>query len=200
MRLHLLAKGGRRSTPGEPLIFSSACEPRRARSLLCPLSPPLSPPSPLARNTAPCFSWQNSEGRPCVPGETSQRAHFSHFLRRAPASPRLASALPHVVQAAVAGRDASFLFLSHFSLSPSIVASNVHNSLSLHPDASICRSLLALLRLQERRIRCARGRRRCSLMRQRLEIIRQLSAVQGVGGARGCGGGLSCGRVSLTVT
>lgn len=112
-------KGGRRSTPGEPLIFFSACNPDAHTHTHSSLPLPSSfAPVALARNTAPCFSWQNSEGRPCVPEGTSQRAHFSHFLRRALAlaSPRP----PHVVQAAEQrgtgqdGRVRSFsLCLSH---------------------------------------------------------------------------------------
>lgn len=111
-------RGGRRRTPGEPLIFLSA------PSLLS-----------SARNTAPCFSWQNSEGRPCVPPQTSQRAHFSHFLRHAPASPRLGQA--------AGGRDRFFLSLS----SPFLPPTSIIHSPSIQIILSA--AVLALLGRQE---------------------------------------------------
>lgn len=50
---------------------------RFARSLL-PLLSSLTPIA-LARNTAPCFSWQNSAGCPCVP-EKPANVHISHIF------------------------------------------------------------------------------------------------------------------------
>lgn len=75
-----------RKCPREPLIFLSAlcfnAPPPFSHPFSCSLTP-----IALARNTAPCFSWQNSAGCPCVPekpafspSSRAARAHISHIF------------------------------------------------------------------------------------------------------------------------
>lgn len=176
---------GTGKSPGEPLIFilclslftthihtNRHVHARTHAHFSLPLPSSFAPVA-LAKNTAPCFSWQNSEGCPCVP-EKPANVHISHiFCTALSASASLRASSHHPGSQAMqdrVGRTRPLLLAitSTSSLCLSFFVSNIHNSLSLHPNPSLW-WLLALLNLQERARRvqvCEGPALCCSLMRQ----------------------------------
>lgn len=165
--IHLLAMA---TCPREPLVFFIISPPPHTHththtffplslslSLFCPFPSSLTPIA-LARNTAPCFSWQNSAGCPCVPEKPAFSPSSPQPTRTFLTFSCLLSANsslqpPHIIQAprqkaGQGGTDTSsrlhYIHILPVSLPPS--PKSLYNSPSLRPNPPLW-WLLALFAL-----------------------------------------------------
>ena len=175
---------GPHKCPREPLVFFFRAHTHTHTHThtpsflsLLPLPSSLTPIA-LARNTAPCFSWQNSAGCPCVPEKpafspsslqpTRTFLTFSacslwtvHF------SLLTSSRLPGKAGQGGTNTSSHLHYIHILPVSLPLSPKSLYNSLSLHPNLSLW-WLLALFALSERasRAQVCKCLCYCSLVRK----------------------------------